>query len=85
MDKMPSNAQEAAHAGLLFYRSLQSEDGHWANDYGGPLFLLPGFLHSVCANFNKNSTIPLYNKIILIMIYWNYAIIEFFRVIYFHI
>lgn len=21
---------------------LQAEDGHWAGDYGGPLFLLPG-------------------------------------------
>lgn len=25
-----------------FYSRLQAEDGHWAGDYGGPLFLLPG-------------------------------------------
>uniref|UniRef100_A0A673HM93 Terpene cyclase/mutase family member n=1 Tax=Sinocyclocheilus rhinocerous TaxID=307959 RepID=A0A673HM93_9TELE len=27
-----------------FYSRLQAEDGHWAGDYGGPLFLLPGLL-----------------------------------------
>ncbi|XP_044888607.1 lanosterol synthase-like isoform X2 [Mauremys mutica] len=37
-------AQEAALNGMKFYSGLQAEDGHWAGDYGGPLFLLPGFL-----------------------------------------
>jgi lanosterol synthase len=23
---------------------LQSEDGHWAGEYGGPMFLLPGLV-----------------------------------------
>lgn len=27
---------------MTFYAALQAEDGHWAGDYGGPLFLLPG-------------------------------------------
>ncbi|OXB61464.1 hypothetical protein ASZ78_010220 [Callipepla squamata] len=27
---------------MRFYAALQAEDGHWAGDYGGPLFLLPG-------------------------------------------
>lgn len=35
-------AREAAHKGIRFYAALQAEDGHWAGDYGGPLFLLPG-------------------------------------------
>ncbi|WOO77353.1 Lanosterol synthase [Vanrija pseudolonga] len=35
---------EAARNGLNFYRALQSEDGHWATEYGGPLFLTPGLL-----------------------------------------
>ncbi|KAK7250645.1 hypothetical protein RIF29_33196 [Crotalaria pallida] len=26
---------------LSFYSSLQSYDGHWPGDYGGPMFLLP--------------------------------------------
>uniref|UniRef100_A0A7N9ALV6 Terpene cyclase/mutase family member n=1 Tax=Mastacembelus armatus TaxID=205130 RepID=A0A7N9ALV6_9TELE len=29
---------------MHFYGHLQAEDGHWAGDYGGPLFLLPGLL-----------------------------------------
>ncbi|KAM4669951.1 lanosterol synthase isoform 2-T2 [Amazona ochrocephala] len=37
-------AREAARKGMRFYAALQAEDGHWAGDYGGPLFLLPGLL-----------------------------------------
>lgn len=29
---------------MLFYSKLQSEDGHWTGDYGGPLFLMAGIL-----------------------------------------
>lgn len=29
---------------MEFYCKLQMDDGHWANDYGGPLFLLPGLV-----------------------------------------
>jgi hypothetical protein len=28
----------------LMAQMLQSEDGHWAGDYGGPHFLLPGLI-----------------------------------------
>lgn len=35
-------AREGALNGMAFYAGLQAEDGHWAGDYGGPLFLLPG-------------------------------------------
>jgi len=35
-------ALDAAVKGMHFYSHLQAEDGHWAGDYGGPLFLLPG-------------------------------------------
>lgn len=35
-------AHEGALNGITFYMGLQAEDGHWAGDYGGPLFLLPG-------------------------------------------
>ncbi|XP_047573751.1 lanosterol synthase isoform X2 [Lutra lutra] len=37
-------ARAAALNGIAFYVGLQAEDGHWAGDYGGPLFLLPGLL-----------------------------------------
>ncbi|KAJ1034980.1 hypothetical protein NDA18_000585 [Ustilago nuda] len=35
---------DAAKNGLSFYRNLQSSDGHWAGEYGGPMFLLPGIV-----------------------------------------
>ncbi|KAF5320081.1 hypothetical protein D9611_010283 [Ephemerocybe angulata] len=35
-------AHEAARNGYEFYQHLQSEDGHWSGEYGGPLFLLGG-------------------------------------------
>lgn len=37
-------AVDSALKGMNFYKHLQAEDGHWAGDYGGPLFLLPGLL-----------------------------------------
>lgn len=30
--------------GINYFSSLQNEEGFWAGDYGGPLFLLPGLL-----------------------------------------
>ena len=40
----PKTALEAAKRGIAFYSLLQSPDGHWAGDYGGPHFLLPGLV-----------------------------------------
>jgi len=37
---------EAARKGFSFYQMLQCDDGQWAGDYGGPHFLLPGFVIS---------------------------------------
>jgi len=36
--------QQALENGLEFYCKLQMSDGHWGNDYGGPLFLMPGII-----------------------------------------
>jgi lanosterol synthase len=30
--------------GINFFSYLQSDEGHWPGDYGGPMFLLPGLL-----------------------------------------
>ena len=35
---------QAAKNGYEFYRHLQSHDGHWPGEYGGPMFLLPGLV-----------------------------------------
>lgn len=38
--KMGDALRKAGH----FYSMLQSDDGHWAGDYGGPHFLMPGLV-----------------------------------------
>lgn len=43
-ESTPSSAREAAVKGLQFYQMIQCEDGHWAGDYGGPMFLMPGLI-----------------------------------------
>lgn len=35
---------ESARRGIAFYSLLQTSDGHFAGDYGGPHFLLPGLV-----------------------------------------
>jgi squalene/oxidosqualene cyclase-like protein len=40
----PKTAGEAAEKAMQFYQMLQCEDGHWAGDYGGPMFLMPGLI-----------------------------------------
>lgn len=35
---------DAARNGYKFYKNLQSHDGHWAGEYGGPMFILPGLI-----------------------------------------
>ncbi|GAA5907380.1 lanosterol synthase ERG7 [Sporobolomyces salmoneus] len=38
------NPFESAKNGFEFYKRLQSKDGHWSGEYGGPMFLLPGII-----------------------------------------
>jgi hypothetical protein len=52
---IPTTAKEAAHKGIAFFQMLQTQDGHWAGDYGGPLFLLPGL---VCALYLTKTPYP---------------------------
>lgn len=44
MKSKPQTAKEAARKAAQFYSMLQTEDGHWAGDYGGPHFLMPGLI-----------------------------------------
>jgi cycloartenol synthase len=55
----PMSAREAAIKGLFFYQTLQCDDGHWAGDYGGPMFLMPGL---VCALYVTGAPFPAYKK-----------------------
>jgi len=55
----PRTAGEAAHKALAFYQMLQCEDGHWAGDYGGPMFLMPGL---ICVIYITKAPFPEYKK-----------------------
>ena len=39
----PKTLLEALDRGTAFFSLTQTQDGHWAGDYGGPMFLLPGY------------------------------------------
>ncbi|EFA81207.1 cycloartenol synthase [Heterostelium album PN500] len=36
--------QESITKAVQYFTQVQTEDGHWAGDYGGPMFLLPGLV-----------------------------------------
>lgn len=43
----PKSFQQAARDGFGFFARLQLPEGHWACDYGGPSFLLPGLVFAM--------------------------------------
>lgn len=43
---LKSSAREAFRRGAQYLSAIQEPDGHWAGDYGGPHFLLPGLIIS---------------------------------------
>ncbi|GAA5933642.1 lanosterol synthase ERG7 [Sporobolomyces koalae] len=44
LDDPQGNPFESAKNGFEFYKRLQSPDGHWAGEYGGPMFVMPGIV-----------------------------------------
>ncbi|KAI9182873.1 Lanosterol synthase (Oxidosqualene--lanosterol cyclase) [Blastocladiella emersonii ATCC 22665] len=40
----PATVQDAVRNGFRFVSRLQTDDGHWAGEYGGPMFLVPGLV-----------------------------------------
>ena len=40
----PATPEAALAEAISYYTKLQCGDGHWAGDYGGPMFLLPGLI-----------------------------------------
>lgn len=48
----------AIQKGFNFYEMLQCDDGQWAGDYGGPHFLLPGFVIAAHITGNMNKIFP---------------------------
>ncbi|CAG8494178.1 46_t:CDS:10 [Scutellospora calospora] len=41
---LPFTAFDTARNGFEFFKQLQTSDGHWAGEYGGPMFLMPGLI-----------------------------------------
>lgn len=37
--------EKTLRRGIRFYSTLQTQDGFWPGDYGGPLFLLPALVN----------------------------------------
>jgi len=58
-DEVPASPLDAARKGIEYYQMLQCEDGHWAGDYGGPHFLLPGL---VCTFYITNAPMQRYHQ-----------------------
>jgi squalene/oxidosqualene cyclase-like protein len=54
----PADALAAARKGFAFYQMIQCDDGQWAGDYGGPHFLLPGFVIAAYVTAGLEAVLP---------------------------
>lgn len=55
----PNSPLDAVQNGLNFFEHLQLEPGHWGCEYGGPMFLLPGY---ALASYVTKTPIPEIHK-----------------------
>ena len=46
---------DALVKGIHYFSNLQTDEGHWPGDYGGPMFLLPGL---VIASYITDTPLP---------------------------
>ncbi|ORX92056.1 terpene synthase, partial [Basidiobolus meristosporus CBS 931.73] len=66
----PKTPLDAARNGFEFYKRLQTEDGHWAGEYGGPNFLIPGYVFTM---YISKSAIPEHERMELLRYLLNIA------------
>ncbi|KAL3700609.1 hypothetical protein R1sor_018631 [Riccia sorocarpa] len=57
-DLTPDNVETSLTRSLRFYSTIQSDDGHWGGDYGGPMFLLPGLIITLHVTGALNTVLP---------------------------
>jgi squalene/oxidosqualene cyclase-like protein len=62
-------AFHAAYKGIHFYKHLQTDEGHWPGDYGGPMFLLPGL---VIASYVTETPFPPAHKALMKQYFLNH-------------
>lgn len=43
-DVRKETVKNTVERALSFYSAIQTNDGNWASDLGGPMFLLPGLV-----------------------------------------
>lgn len=55
----PKTPIDAVQNGLTFFEHLQLDPGHWGCEYGGPMFLLPGY---VLSSYVTKTPIPEVHK-----------------------
>lgn len=46
-DISEENVTRTLRRAINFHSTIQSHDGHWAGDYGGPMFLMPGLVSRI--------------------------------------
>jgi hypothetical protein len=66
---------DAARNAISFYSKIQSPDGHWANDYGGPMFLMPGL---IVACYITGTELPKAHKQEIIVYFLSHFFFSFF-------
>eukprot|EP00124_Ichthyophonus_hoferi_P001250 Ihof_evm17s60 gene=Ihof_evmTU17s60 len=69
----PYMVEDALRNSLNFFSMLQTSDGHWAGDYGGPMFLLPGY---AIATYITGVPVPEENKLEIVRYLSNQQSIE---------
>ncbi|KAI9145366.1 terpene synthase [Paraphysoderma sedebokerense] len=62
----PSRPLEAARKTVNFLTEIQTEDGHWAGEYGGPMFLIPGLAICWYVTGRRNDVLNEYQRIEMI-------------------
>lgn len=62
-NRKSDSINDVLNQAMKFYSALQTKDGNWAGDYGGPLFLIPGL---IVASVVTNTPLPkIYQKLIV--------------------
>nr|UTE10696.1 cycloartenol synthase [Calotropis procera] len=61
---------------INFYSTLQAHDGHWAGDYGGPMFLLPGLVIALSITGALNAVVSKEHKLEMCRYLYNHQNID---------
>nr|WRN91792.1 cycloartenol synthase [Hoodia gordonii] len=61
---------------INFYSTLQGHDGHWAGDYGGPMFLLPGLVIALSITGALNAVLSKQHKLEMCRYLYNHQNID---------